>query len=139
MFFFVVSSLQLSQLVSHPSLMQNTHPQQHSLQGSRYVCMYRCMVNWIHSLLHFGNCIGYLPAIFIIESIMEHLAASLKMKPYELKAANMYKKGDSSYIVSCGHYSFFSFNFSCSFFVNSISPVCSLTIYHVCSLFDATV
>ena len=40
-----------------------------------------------------------MPALFIIESIMDHLAASLQMDPDVLKEMNMYQQGDKSYIV----------------------------------------
>ena len=44
--------------------------------------------------------IGYLPVVFMIESIMDHLALSLKMDPCALKELNLYKQGDVSYVVS---------------------------------------
>ena len=37
--------------------------------------------------------------IFIIESIMDHLAMSLEMDPLAVKQLNMYNKGDISYVV----------------------------------------
>lgn len=43
--------------------------------------------------------LGYLPAIFIMESMMDHLAKTLKLDPGDVKVANMYKQGDVSYIV----------------------------------------
>ena len=51
-------------------------------------------------MLLLGDNSGYLPSIFIMESIMDHLAKSLNMEPGKLKETNMYKQGDVSYIVS---------------------------------------
>lgn len=42
---------------------------------------------------------GFTPAIFIIESAIDHLARSLKIDPEELKEMNMYRQGDISYVV----------------------------------------
>ncbi len=52
--------------------------------------------NYIVSFLFY---VGFLPVIFIIESIMDHLAMSLKMDPLAVKELNMYNKGDMSYVV----------------------------------------
>ena len=43
--------------------------------------------------------IGYLPAIFIIESIMDNVACTIGMDVEQFKQTNLYKKGDISYIV----------------------------------------
>ncbi len=42
---------------------------------------------------------GFVPALFMIESVMHHLAESLQMDPDSLKLLNMYQQGDRSYIV----------------------------------------
>ena len=44
--------------------------------------------------------IGYLPAIFIIESLMDDVARNIGMDVEQFKQANLYKKGDVSYLVS---------------------------------------
>ena len=44
--------------------------------------------------------LGRLPAIFIIESIMDNVARTIGMNVEKFKEANLYKKGDVSCLVS---------------------------------------
>lgn len=47
--------------------------------------------------------IGYLPAIFIMESLMDDVARNIGMDVEQFKQANLYKKGDVSYLVSLNY------------------------------------
>lgn len=54
---------------------------------------------------------GYLPVIFITESIVDHLARSLNMNPCHVKEMNMYNEKDISYVVSeCNGHVFITCN-----------------------------
>ena len=43
-------------------------------------------------------CLGSLPAIFIIESIMEHVGEALGIPAETVKQKNLYEKGQVSYL-----------------------------------------
>lgn len=43
---------------------------------------------------------GFLPAVFIIESIMDKVANMIGLTVDEFKQTNFYNKGDKSYLVS---------------------------------------
>ena len=43
-------------------------------------------------------CLGSLPAIFIIESIMEHVGETLGIPAETVKQKNLYEKGQVSYV-----------------------------------------
>ena len=47
----------------------------------------------------FSLFLGFVPGIFITESILDQVSRSLKMDVEQVKEANMYKPGDISYTV----------------------------------------
>lgn len=46
--------------------------------------------------------IGSLPAIFIIESIMDHVAGVLKMDPESFREMNLYQQGQVTRVANSG-------------------------------------
>lgn len=54
---------------------------------------------------------GYLPGIFMIESMMDNVARSIGMDVEQFKQVNFYKKGDVSIIVRKENSNKFSYHY----------------------------